>query len=399
MRNLSLILVAGLATATQAQAQTIQLKPLVEARVRAETVDQTGLPLDTTALTIRARAGVEVSHGRWSALVEGQGILALIDRYFDGLEAASGRPIVADPQSIALSRALIRYRARTLTVTAGRQRFVIDDERFVGAVGFRQNGQSFDAVRAEWTGIAGLKAGISYAWSVRTIWGIDGAGSRPESIGGDNVFANLGYTTPIGTLSGFAYRVDQDGFNPRMSSLTAGVRLAGTRPLSPAVRLAYQLSYARQSDDGSNPNDYDADYGLVDVTLDEHGFRLGAGYEVLEASDGVALTSFQTPLATGFKFQGWADKFLTTPADGVRDLYGTLGYGRPSFAGLSDVRVQATYHRFDSDRVVRHYGDELNLLASARSGKFTFSARYAEYFADRFASDTRKLWLQLDWTI
>ena len=31
------------------------------------------------------------------------------------------------------------------------------------------------------------------------------------------------------------------------------------------------------------------------------------------ASDGMALTSFQTPLATGFKFQGWADKFLATP--------------------------------------------------------------------------------------
>ena len=264
---------------------------------------------------------------------------------------------------------------------------------------FRQNGQSFDAVRAEWTGIAGLKVDVSYAWSVRTIWGIDGVGARPESIGGDNVFANLGYVTPIGTVSGFAYRVDQDGFNPRMSSVTAGVRLAGARPLSPAVRLSYQLSYARQSDDGSNPNDYDADYGLIDATLDAHGFRFGGGYEVLGASSGVALTSFQTPLATGFKFQGWADKFLTTPADGVRDLYGTLGYGRPSFAGLSDVRVQATYHRFESDRAVRHYGDELNLLASARSGKFTVSARYAEYYADRFATDTRKFWLQLDWTI
>lgn len=399
MRWLSPIAIAGLCVAGQAQAQTIDLKPLVEARLRAETVEQAGLPLDATALTVRVRAGVEASRGRWSALVEGQGNLAVVGDYFDGLEPSPGRPIVADPQSIALSRALLRYRAPTLTLTAGRQRIAIDDERFVGAVPFRQNGQSFDAVRAEWTGIAGLKADVSYAWGVRTIWGIDGVGSRPESIGGDNVFANLGYTTPIGTLSGFAYRIDQDGFNPRLSSLTAGVRLAGARPLSPAVRLSYQASYARQSDDGANPNDYGADYGLIDATLDAHGFRIGGGYEVLGASSGVALTSFQTPLATGFKFQGWADKFLTTPADGIRDLYGTLGYGRPSFAGLSDVRVQATYHRYESDQAVRHYGDELNLLASARSGKFTFSARYAEYFADRFATDTRKFWLQLDWTL
>ena len=46
--------------------------------------------------------------------------------------------------------------------------------------------------------------------------------------------------------------------------------------------------------------------------------RLNAGYEVLGADNGVG---FATPLATGHKFQGWADKFLTTPGDGIEDVY------------------------------------------------------------------------------
>lgn len=390
---------AALCTATQASAQSLDLKPLAEARIRAESVEQANLPLDATAVTIRVRGGVEASRGRWSALVEGQGNLALVTDYADGLAPAPGRPIIADPESIDLSRALIRYRMPTLTLTAGRQRIALDDERFVGAIAFRNNGQSFDAVRGEWTIIPGLKADVSYAWSIRTIWGVDGAGARPRSIDGDNVFANLSYVTPVGTVTGFGYRVDQDGFNPALSNQTFGVRFAGSRPLSPTVRLSYQASYARQADDGANPNDYAADYGLIDATLDVHGVRFGAGYEVLGASTGVVLTSFQTPLATAFKFQGWADRFLTTPADGVRDLYGTIGYGRPALGWLRDVRLTATAHRFHSDRAVRHYGDELNLLASARIEHFSLSARYAEYFADRFSVDGRKFWLQLDWTI
>ena len=45
-------------------------------------------------------------HGNKSAAFNTNGgNLALVDHHFDGLEAAPGRPIIADPQSIALSRA------------------------------------------------------------------------------------------------------------------------------------------------------------------------------------------------------------------------------------------------------------------------------------------------------
>jgi len=63
------------------------------------------------------------------------------------------------------------------------------------------------------------------------------------------------------------------------------------------------------------------------------------------------------------------------------------------------VTFQAVYHRFDSDRLSLHEGNELDLLASAKFGHAVVSARYADYRADKFATDTHKFWLQLDWIL
>ncbi|WP_448538679.1 hypothetical protein [Sphingobium yanoikuyae] len=393
---------AALAVAGPACAQQIELKPVAEARLRYEHVDQDGLTQQADALTVRARAGLTASSGALSATLVGQGTLAVIDRYFDGFDNAAIKPLVADPQNVALYIAQLQYRTRTLTLTGGRQKILLDDERFVGNVAFRDNGQTFDAVRAELTPAKGLKLDVSYAWSVRTIWGLQGKGARQQAVSGDNILANLSYVTPLGTLSGFAYLVDQDEAAVqayRLSSQTYGVRLAGSQPLSKSAKVAYQLSYARQSDYHRNPNDYAADYWLADATLDLHGWKLNAGYEVLGASHGAALTSFQTPLGTNFKFQGWADKFLTTPANGMRDLYVGTGYGWKQVGPLSGVALAATWHRFESDRLDQHYGNEWDLIASAKLRRTALSVRYAHYDARAMATDTEKLWLQADWSI
>jgi hypothetical protein len=397
----ALVFCLAFAPAGVAHAEELVLKPLGEARLRYERVDQDGLAEGADALTLRVRAGVEAKVGNWSGLVEGQRNLAVIDDYFDGLHGAPTRPLVGDPDNIALSRAQVRYASPAFALTAGRQRLAFDDERFVGSVGFRQNGQSFDAVRVGITPVKGIKADVAYAWSVRTIWGVDGTGVRQQAVSGDNFFGNLSAATPIGKLSTFAYLVDQyeaamQGY--RLSSQSYGVRLDGTQALGKA-KIAYQLSYARQSDWHRNPNNYSTDYYLADVAVDLGGPRVGVGYEILGADDGTALTSFQTPLATGFKFQGWADKFLTTPPDGVRDLYASAGWSWQTVGPLKGVTLQGAYHNYRSDRVSRSYGDEINLLASAKLGKVTTSARYAHYEADSFATDTDKFWLQLDWML
>lgn len=394
--------VAGTAMST-AHAQDIKLKPVAEARLRYEYADQEGLATEKSdALTIRARAGLVATSGTLSATVIGQGNLAVIDKYYDGLNGVATRPIVADPENIALYIAQLQYKTKMVTLTGGRQRIALDDERFVGNVAFRNNGQTFDAMRMELTPAKGLKLDVSYAWSVRTIWGFQGKGARQQAVSGDNIFANLSYVTPVGTLTGFAYLVDQDEAAVqafRLSSQTYGLRLAGAQPLSKAAKLSYQLSYARQADHHANPNNYSADYWLADATLDVKGWKLNAGYEVLGASSGAAFTSFQTPLGTNFKFQGWADKFLTTPANGIRDLYVGGGYGWKQLGPLSAVALQVAWHRFDSDRLDQHYGDEIDLIASAKVRKTALSIRYAHYDARAMATDTDKIWLQADWAI
>ncbi|MCW3847402.1 alginate export family protein [Sphingomonas sp. LB-2] len=397
------ILFAGAAVvvATPACAQDIKFKPLLEARLRMENVEQTGLATDeSTAVTLRVRAGGIITRKRVSALFEAQGVLALDDHYYDGLHGAATRPLIADPENVAIHRAQLQYKDKDITVTAGRQRISLDDDRFVDAALFRQSAQTFDAVRVEWTPIPKLKADVTYAWSVRTVWGIEGTGARQRAVSGDNVFANLSYTTPIGTVTGYAYLVDQDEAavqNFRLSNQTYGAKFAGSQTLAPKVKLNYQLSFARQTNYHRNPNSYSASYYLVDGMLEAREFRLGGGYEVLGADNGVAFTSFQMPVGSGFRWRGWAGKFVPDPADGVRDVYGTVGYVAPTLGKLKAVTLQATWHSFRSDRMDRPYGTELDLLGSAKLGRYTVSARYAGYESAGFATDTHKLWLQLDW--
>lgn len=397
-----MMMLAGAAIAAPASIEAAEVKPLVDVRLRYEAVDQDGFARDAEAVTARARAGLELVSGHWALLAEGEGTLALGEAYDSGLNGKTRFPLVADLQNAELNRLQLQYRGIDGAVASvGRQRINLDDQRFVGSVGWRQNEQTFDALRIEYGRIEGLKADLTYAWSVRTIWGIDGRGARQQAIGGDNLFANLAYVTPVGTLTGFAYLVDQDeaavsGF--RLSSQTYGLRLAGSRALSPKAKLSYAASYARQSDWHRNPEDYAADYYLVDLSLDLAALKLGAGYEVLGADEGRPLTSFQTPLATLHRFQGWADKFLVTPPDGVRDLFGSLGYGLKGVAGFDTLTADVTFHRLASERLDLHQGNEWDAIVAAKWGRWTATLKLADYDAKRFSTDTRKIWLQLEWS-
>ena len=395
------VLYAAAALAAPGAALAQDIKPLLDARMRFENVDQQGFDRDANAWTLRVRGGLELISGDWSLLAEGEATAAPVERYDSGLNGRTSYPVVADPENIELNRLQLQYRGLPKTViTAGRQRINIDDQRFVGASGWRQNEQTFDAIRFEYGDAKGFEADLTYSWSVRTIWGIEGRDARQQAIGGDNVFAVVSHPTPVGTLSGFAFLVDQDeaavqGF--RLSSQTWGVRLAGSRKLSAKAKLIYVLSYATQSDWHRNPNDYRADYWLADLGMEFGATKFGLGHERLGSDDGLPLTSFQTPLATLHKFQGWADKFLATPPNGIRDWYGSAGHSWKKIAGLDAINATLVYHRFNSDRLDMHYGNEWNAMVSAKKGRWTATAKLAAYNADDFATDTCKLWLQLEW--
>lgn len=390
---------AALAAAVPATAQDVTLKPLVDARLRYEHVDQTPLANTADAVTLRVRSGVQASSGPFSALAEAEATLALDGHYNDGFNGRA-LPVVPDAQNVELNRLQLRYAPKGLALTAGRQVIELGDQRFIGSASWRQNQQAFDGVRVQWSGISRLSVDAAYVWSVRTINGIQGTRARPQSVGGDNWFATIAYAAPVGTLSGFAYLVDQDsaalsGF--RLSSQTYGARFAGAQPIGGGLKLGYIASVARQSDHARNPNDYTATYWLGEASLTGTLLSATAGYEVLGASSGAALTSVQMPLSSPFRFQGWAGKFVTTPPDGVRDAYATIGANWKGTRLVSGYGVGATWHHFDSDRLSRHYGDEIDLIATAKIKRYTLAARYAHYMADSFATDTDKLFVSIDW--
>ncbi len=373
--------------------------PLLDARLRYETVDLAGFGKDAESVTARLRAGLQFTNGDVSILGEAEGTLALSEHYNSTTNGKATYPVVADPENAELNRLQIQYTGiADTTFTLGRQRINIDDQRFVGSVGWRQNEQTFDAIRVESTALGPLKADVTYSWSDRTIFGFD---SPIQSISGSNVFATVSADVSKITLTGFAFLVDQDEAGRRQfSSQTYGMRTSGKFALTPDTTLALAASYATQADWKDNPNSYEADYWLADATLSLGRVDLNAAYEVLGADTGAANTSFQTPLATLHKFQGWADKFLTTPANGVRDLQGGASYALGKIGLLGPVKLIGAYHQFDSDIGSSNYGHEWDAqIVMKPRPDMTIIAKFADYNADTFATDTQKIWIEVGYSL
>lgn len=398
MRALGFLIAAGAAfapAAAAAQGTAEGFTPIVDARLRYEGVDQDGLPRDADAVTARVRSGFEYKSGAFAVLAEAEATLAFSERYNSTTNGKTIFPTVADPENVELNRLQLQYRGLPKTVvTVGRQRINLDDQRFVGSVAWRQNEQTFDAVRLESQALGPVMLDVTYAWSDRTIFGVD---SAIQAISGDNLLATAGVKLGPVTVKGLTFLIDQDEPGRRIfSSQTYGVRAAGAFPLGGEAKLGVVASYTRQSDWKQNPNDYAADYWLGEAALTLGGATLTGGYEVLGSDHGA---SFQTPLATLHKFQGWADKFLTTPANGIRDLYASAGYALPK-TPAGPVSLLVAWHRFDSDRLSIDYGREWNAQIGVKPAKrISLLAKFAAYDARRFATDTTKFWLELDYVL
>ena len=110
------------------------------------------------------------------------------------------------------------------------------------------------------------------------------------------------------------------------------------------------------------------------------------------------MTSFQTPLATLHKWNGWADMFLTTPVTGLTDRYGSLGYTAAKVGPLASLGANIVYHDYHADLGGAHYGHEWDALIAAKVQKYTLLFKYADYRAATFATNTRKFWVSIDWS-
>lgn len=365
----------------------IEIKPIADIRLRYETADQDNALGTADAVTLRARGGVQAAVDGFSFLAEAEGTIEIVDDFNNTLPTDGVEPfsVVADPHNFELNRLQIGYKSGDTSLTVGRQRIIHPGARFLGNVGWRQNEQTFDAVRAK-TKVGPLKLDATYAISQRTIFGEK---SPNDAFDGDFILLRGDVDLAPVTIAPFVYSIDYDT-RLAFSSATYGAEIAGVFAVGNGKIKARGI-YAVQTDIGGNPADYSADYLNLELGGSLNGFGLTAGFEKLGSDGGVQ--AFQTPLATLHKFNGYADLFLVTPAAGLQDIYVTAskGFNVPALPGL---KASVTYHQFDSDIGSIDYGNEINAALSFKVGKVGILAKYANYSAAGFGVDTQKFWLQ-----
>lgn len=342
-------------------------------RYRLETVEQDNALEDATASTVRTALGYKTGvYKSFSAFIEMEDVHAVGDQEYNlPPDNPKQFSVIADPIATELNQSFIQYANEDLTARYGRQQILLDNQRFVGNVGWRQNNQTYDGVLISDKSVEDLEVTLGYITNVNGILAND--------IDNEDILFNAGYSgLTLGKLSVYYYGIEnQDA--PNASVATTGVRLSGSHSL-----FLYSFEFANQTDYADSSANIDADYTLVELGAKFDSFTLKAGLEVLgEGGD----DGFETPLATKHAFNGWADIFLDTPAAGLEDTYVSVGANPGGFS------VLAVYHDFAPDAGGQDYGSEIDVLVSRKfSANYTAGVKFASYDADAFSVDTDKAW-------
>ncbi len=364
----------------------------IDFRYRYEYVEEDSFDDEAKASTLRSLITFQSApYAGFSFLTQFANVAYIGADDFNSTENGKTQyPVVPDPEGTDINQAWLKYGRADLSGTFGRQRIVLDDQRFVGDVGWRQNDQTFDGLRSQWSFDNGISLDYAYVYRVNRIFGPHNSNVQPADWRGDNHFVHLQYTfLENHSIVGFAYLLeidDRTGWSPGKSvdnsTDSYGVRYSGV-----FGAFSVNASYAHQSDGGDSNLNYDANYYAVDGTAAFSGVKATVGYEVLGSDNGVG---FKTPLATLHKFQGWADKFLVTPEDGIEDVY--LGIA----GNLGPVSLEATWHDFQAEHGSDDFGSELDLAATWPVNEtWSLQLKYANFSADNSAhyEDTQKVWL------
>jgi len=379
----------------------------VNARLRYEQVDQSNFADQSYAPTIRTRVGYTTAplYG-FQAMVEGENVSAIGPEHNYNAAGSNGqnqRPVVADPPMTVLNQAWLAYSYTNLfNVKFGQQVINLDNQRFIGSVGWRQNDQTFTGVGVGSEPIEKLNLYYGYIWDVQRVFGnVDGLPPANENFDSSSHLINVSYSGwEYGRFVGYSYLLDlSNNAGNANSCATYGGYFAGQAPINDKVAVDYRAEYAYQTDYSKSPQSYDANYYNFEGGLSVKPFAFGGGYEVLgsgsNSGTGPSRVGFRTPLATGHAFNGWADVFLNTPANGLQDIYGYFKVMVPAI----EVPIQFVYHKYHADYGSGNYGQEYDVVASRKFGKYwTALVKYACYNGqDAPAAYTvNKFWAQVE---
>jgi hypothetical protein len=373
--------------------------PHVNFRYRYEYVSDDNFNKNANASTLRFRLNHATDKWRgWSAFGEFDYVAELLFNDFNSGAGTSPPdrdeyPVVADPKGADLNQFYLDYDGFSDTrLRFGRQRINLDNQRFIGGVGWRQNEQTYDGASIKFKGFKNTELFYSYVGQVNRIFGERAAsGQQQMNTHLLNVPISVGDKWKI---TPYYYYIDNDDV-ASTSTATLGARAIGEVALGDStLKLVGEL--ATQSDAGDNPVSYSAGYYHLSANwVMKNSLSLGIGFESLGGDENEAGKAFRTPLATLHAFQGWADQFLGTatssPAAGVDDLYLSAQYS------FQKWKFQAIYHDFSAAAGSADWGSEIDLAASRSLGdRYSLLLAGAFFSADDAAfRDVTKLWVQL----
>ncbi|MCW8895553.1 alginate export family protein [Sulfurimonas sp.] len=372
-----------------------------EIRARFENVEDSGTVAtdatgDANAFTNRLTIGAsgDLFGTDWlSAYVEMTNVSALNNNYNDGVTNPNNKSTVVDPKQTRLTQAYIDAKYGKTNVRIGRQMINLDNQRFVGAVGWRQMFQTFNAVTVTNSDVENLNLFASYITDRNTVAYEGTADSR-------DLLLNAKYKVmPELTATAYAYMIGTQHD-------TYGIALTGDVAVSDGVKVSYRAEYATQTDPSMEKSgtdnsavDVDADYYRLGLGVNANGILAGVCYESLSGEDGVAGgdTAFKTPYATLHGQNGWADVFLGnggSPTAGLEDMSAYVGYKAKDFGTLKVV-----YHDFQSEYGSTDYGTEIDAVYSNKIpgvNNLTGSIKVADFDSDNVNyADVTKFWAML----
>ncbi len=356
-------------------------------RVRAVHVDETEGHGKAASALLRVNLTSQW-HRQWLTLLEVDHVGTAWNQAHSNGARINDRPMIPDVPGTEINRAQLGFRTLDGEVIVGRQRIEHDDQRFVGSVNFWQNEQTFDAATVNWALLTSSRFNYSYIANANRIFG-DGARRR---LSGSDASYSGGEDRPAATLGnhrhnthllraefnewdysrwiGYGYLIDNRDM-PAVSNRTLGVKYqfnyhsGGWRYRLDAEVALQQLTESAES---ARPG-----YGLLELTLGHNNTEVLLRQEILGSSRG---RGFVTPLGSGYRFQGFADRFIVTPANGVHDTsLGVNWRARP-------WRIQGRYHHFTEASGSSRYGDEFNLDITFRPVReHSVMLRYANFRA------------------
>jgi len=386
-----------------------------EVRPRYEMVDTNNDVNNANAVTNRFVLGVgaDIAGTDWlSAYGEMTDVHAVNPNNYvstDNGTASGNVNKVVDPEQTRLTQAYVDIKLGKTLIRAGRQMINLDNQRFIGAVGWRQMPQTYDGFLLANNSIEGLNLAASYVTGVNTIKAGDS-----DSFAAKVAVLHASYKVADAlTVTAYDYMlsVEGAGFD------TYGLALTGKPKLGNNLTLNYRAEYATQTDatleykntvpSGSHDDEADASYYNLELGINMSGFLAGVNYEVMSGEGNSAAggdTTFQTPLATGHAFNGWADIFLDNGGDGgLEDMNVMVGYKSKDFGLLKVI-----YHDFSAEASVTgendDYGTEVDAVykrAVPGVKGLTGMLKYADFSAEggtsAYQTDVQKVWFMLDY--